>query len=143
MNQQFELSLIQEELKIISNSSDLFRERIDFLIQKFYNNFLQTRAGSLFYFINMENQFNSFGSSIRMIFLFLEEPDKVINKMDSLIVSHSHLKMKLEYIDEFTSSLLLAFKEIYSNFLADDIITSYTKIIFVLMNHFKDALPFI
>lgn len=143
MHQQNQLSLIQEELKIISNYSDLFAERLDYFIRKFYNNVLQTNSGTLFYYTNMEKQYSLFNSSLKMLFSLLDHPVEFINEIDSIILVHSHLQMKSEHIDDFADSLLSSIRDIYSDYLAEEIIESYWKIIAFILNLFKEKCPIV
>ncbi len=141
MYQQYNLSTLIEEMKNLSENSSFLTEKIDFLVRRFYNHILQTEASSLFYFTNMESLYNSFHSTVQMIVTLLNNPTELITKVDSIVLAHSHLKLKNEYINDFTNSLIRAFYDIFEYCIPEQQLELYSRFISELMNLFKEKMP--
>ena len=134
------LDLSGEEKTLVEQSLLKLTDKLDILVETFFNYFLQSdvRISNLFQNTPLNRRYNMFNVAIGTIITNIDNPDLLQTHLDQLINKHRLYGVIDEYIQFFTSSMSRTFSDIFGK--DDPVVVPWLKVINSVMLYFHSKI---
>ena len=109
------------------------------VVQRFYHYFLQTEAGILFQFTEMETHIKMFQVTLAFLIAHIDNPILLNEHLKLVITKHKRYGVKEKHVPLFIDSFMSALKEFIdeSN---DHVLVIWNSVIYEIMSFFNEQL---
>lgn len=134
------LGITESEREELANSLDFLQGKLEILVERFYQNFLESKAGILFKNTDMDRQQIMFHQSIGVIITHIQYPEMLELHLNNIIAKHSHYGVLAVHIDDFIDSFYRALKDVFPDEADAHNVELWYKLINSVMLYFKNQI---